>query len=65
MRRNRRGDAYHVERDNMLEGDISSLVTLDEDLVDQLGAATGWEAKDKWLLRGWSKCLDTTYSEYC
>lgn len=38
-------------------------MALDEDLVDDLWAATGGQAQDKGMSLGWIECLDATCAE--
>lgn len=41
----------HVESDDMFEGDLASLVTLDKDFVNRLWTATSRETKDEGVCR--------------
>jgi hypothetical protein len=56
--------SYHVESHDILEGDVSSLESLDQVLVDYHRAATCWQSQDEGSLRGWSEVIDAAYSTY-
>lgn len=54
----REGDApYHVECNDIFEGDIAGLVFSDEDLVNFDRTGSSWETEDKRMRRCWAKCL--------
>jgi hypothetical protein len=57
------GGIYHVESDDMLEGDLASLETLDQDAVDDFRAATSRQAQNKWLVCSGPESFNPAYSE--
>jgi hypothetical protein len=46
----RRHDTYHIEGDNIAEGDLARLVSLDEKAINDFRAATGGQTQHKRLL---------------
>jgi hypothetical protein len=50
---------YHVEGDDIFEGDLASLVFLDEDLVNADGRGAGRKPENKWVLGSGCECLDS------
>jgi len=55
-------DLYHVECNDIFEGDFAGLVFLDEDLVDANGRRAGWEAENKGVLFCWVEGFDSVFA---
>jgi hypothetical protein len=58
-----RAEAYHVEGNDMFEGDFAGLVFLDEDFINLDGRGAGWESEDKGVFSSWSKGFDSIFLE--
>jgi hypothetical protein len=51
--------AYHVERHDIFERDLTGTVALHQELVDDLGAAASGQTQHERLFLGGVECLDT------
>lgn len=51
---------YHIEGDNILEGNLAGAMTLDQNPVDDLRAASCGQTQDKGLVLRWVEFLDAT-----
>lgn len=53
--------AYHVECDDIFEGDFASFIFLDEDFVYADGTGASWESEDKLVFGGWLEAFDSVW----
>ena len=53
---------YHIECNDIFEGDVAGFVFLDEDLVNSHRAGSSWETEDKGMSRCRTKCLDPVWT---
>ena len=52
---------YHIEGDDIFEGNLTSTETLDKNLVDDFGTATGGKTQHERLILGWLEGLYATW----
>lgn len=57
------GLAYHIEGNDILEGDLAGAVALDEDLVNDLGTTSRGQTQDKRLLLSRIERLDAAWGK--
>jgi hypothetical protein len=57
----RQGYIYHVECNDIFEGNLSGVVFLDEDLVDEDWTRSSWKTEDEWVLWCWVEVLDSVF----
>jgi hypothetical protein len=54
---------YHVECNDIFEGDFARFVFLDEDLVDADGRRAGWETEYEGVFFCWVEGFDSVFED--
>lgn len=52
--------SYHVEGDDILEGNLAGAMTLNQNLVDDLGTTSSGQTQNEGLVLSWVEFLDAT-----